>query len=222
MTIDTETKPDFSCGGGGMVNPEVIPASVRSELRLNLKDSRLTDEQKEDLLDYANVMGQVMMNGEPEPGKLQRKQIKAIEANAKRLLKSLASLGQPALAALHAHTGYLAYGSAPPIELGAEIKSAIKQPGGSLLSSAWDWVEALEKASQYAAAQYSISKQSKPSQMRARGYVAMLAKHVCELTGALPPKDPASWFTGFAECLGRHHGLEISTRIVASGIGAES
>ena len=187
---------------------------------LHLKKSQLTDDQKTALLNFANDIGQMVMDGEIESGKSQRMQIEAIEANAKRLLASLALLGHPALQALHAHTDYLAYGSAPPIELSEEIKNAIRKPNGSLLSSAWDWIEALEKASHYAANKYSIDKQSKPEQMRARGYVAMLANRVCELTGASPPKDRSAWFAGFAECLGGHLGLPIGPRVVVSGIDA--
>ena len=213
-------KPDFSCGGGDIVDPEFIPASVRRELLLHLERSRLTDSQKEALLVFANDIGQMVTDRETEPAKLQRTQIEAIEANARRLLASLAALGHPAREALHAHADYLAWGSAPPIELDQHIKAAIKHPNGSLLSSAWDWVAALEKAAEYTAAKYNIDKQSKPEQMRARGYVSLLAERVKELTGAAPPKDPASWFAGFAQCLGDHLGLPIGPRIVASGIEA--
>ena len=213
-------KPDFSAGSGGLVDPDFITDEVRAELMLHLNRSQLTDDQKSALLSFANDISQMVMDGEIETGKSQRMQIEVIEANAKRLLASLALLGHPALQSLHAHTDYLAYGSAPPIELGTEIKNAIKQPGGSLLSLAWDWVEALEKASQYAAAQYSLDKQSKPEQMRARGYVSMLSERVCELTGTPPPKDRSAWFAGFCECLGNRLGLPIGPRVVASGIDA--
>lgn len=160
----------------------------------------------------------MVMDGYVEPGKHQRKQIKVVEANAKRLLASLAVIGRPAMTALQAHTDYLAYGSAPPIELDEEIKKIIKRPNGSLLSSTWDWVESLEKAANYAASQYSLDRQSKPEQMRARGYVSMLAEHIHELTGSTPPKDRSGWFAGFTACLGERLGLPIGPRVVASGI----
>ena len=86
------------------------------------------------------------------------------------------------------------------------------------MSSTWDWVTALEQAAGYTAAQYKIDKQSKPEQMRARGYVSMLAQRVRELTGYPPPKDRSSWFADFATCLGRQLDLPIGPRIVASGI----
>ena len=44
--MTTRAKPDFSVGGGGMVDPEFIPADVRRELLLHLEKSPLTGEQK--------------------------------------------------------------------------------------------------------------------------------------------------------------------------------
>ena len=221
MTARKTTKPDFSLGYGAIVDPEFISEAGRDELLLHLNSSKLTDDQKNALLIFSNVIGQMVMSGEVESGKKQREQIEAVAKNAKRLLASLTLLGQPARDALHAHTDYLAYGSAPPVEFEHHIKATIRQPGESLLSSAWDWVQALETASNYATEKFNIGKTSKPGQMRARGLVSMLAERVCELTGSLPPKDAASWFAGFAQCLGKQLKLQIKgSRIVKSGIEA--
>jgi hypothetical protein len=213
-------KPDLSSGRGGIVDPKFIPESVRRELLLHLEKSTLTDEQKTALLAYSNDIGQMEISDELESGKKQREQIEAVAANARRLLSSLKMLGQPARDALHAHSDYLAFGSAPPVELERHIKAQITQPGNTLLSSAWDWVSALETASNYTTEQFNIDKTSKPEQMRARGFVSMLAEQVRDLTGSLPPKDQAAWFAGFAECLGQHLELPIGTRIIKSGIEA--
>lgn len=213
-------KPDFSCGDGGIVDPDFIPASVRDELMLHLVDSPLTELQKVGLLDFANNYGQMLMRRDHDPGQLQRAQIKAIEANARRLLASLNSLGKSARESLHAHTDYLAYGSAPPVELDEHIKDAIKQPHGSMLDSSWDWIAALEKAAAYTVERYEIDRQSKPEQMRARGFVSLQAEQIRNMTGELPPKDRSGWFAGFAECLGKHLGHSVGPRIVASGIDA--
>ncbi|MDB5779178.1 MAG: hypothetical protein JWP93_1543 [Polaromonas sp.] len=220
MTNHKKVKPDLSVGHGGWVDPEFIPDSVRRELLLHLNLSALTDEQKESLLTHSNDMAQMVIDGELESGKRQREQIEAVATNAKRLLSSLTLLSQSARDTLHAHTDYLAYGSAPPVELDRHIKTKITQPGESLLSSAWDWVEALETASNYATQQFDIDKTSKPEQMRARGLVSILAERVREMTGSLPPKDAASWFAGFAECLGNQLQMRIGSRIVKSGIDA--
>ena len=218
--MTTRAKPDFSVGGGGMVDPEFIPADVRRELLLHLEKSPLTGEQKKALIQYANDMGQTVMDGELLPAQIQRTQIERVANEARRLLQALNQLSQPARDSLHAHTDYLAYGSRPPVELEQAVKAAIKQPGGSLLSTGWDYVEALEKAAEYAAQQYTIDTTTKPEQSRARGFVSMLAEHVRGMTGKPPPKDKASWFACFAACLGEHLALPIGPRVIASGITA--
>ena len=203
-----------------MVDPEFIPADVRRELLLHLEKSPLTGEQKNALIEYANDIGQMVMDGELTPAQAQRKQIARVANEARRLLQALNQLSQPARDALHAHTDYLAYGSRPPVELEQAVKASIKQPGGSLLSTGWDYVEALEKAAEYAAQQYTIDTTTKPEQSRARGFVSMLAEHVRGMTGKPPPKDKASWFACFAACLGEHLALPIGPRVIASGITA--
>lgn len=203
-----------------MVDPEFIPASVRRELMLHLEKSPLTGEQKTALIECANDMGQEWMDGELLPAQIQRAQIERIASDARRLLQALNQLSRPAREALHAHTDYLAYGSRPPVELEQAVRATIKQPGGSLLSTGWDYVEALEKAAEYAAEQYTMDKTTKPEQLRARGFVSMLAEHVRGMTGKAPPKDKASWFACFAACLGEHLVLPIGPRIVVSGIAA--
>ena len=218
--MSTRKKPDFSTGGGGMVDPEFIPTHVRRELMLHLKKSPLTDTQKDSLIEYANDIGQMAMDGELQAAKTQRQQIERVASDARRLLQALQQLSTPARDALHAHTDYLAYGSRPPVELEQAVKATIRQPGGSLLSTGWDYVEALEKAAEYAAEQYTMDTTTKPQQLRARGYVSMLAEHVRAMTGEAPPKDNASWFACFAACLGTHLALPIGPRIIASGIAA--
>ena len=203
-----------------MVDAEFIPAPVREELLRHLHKSPLTGEQKSALIEYANDIGQMVMDGELTPAQAQRKQIERVANEARRLLQALNQLSQPARDALHAHTDYLAYGSRPPVELEQAVKASIKQPGGSLLSTGWDYVEALEKAAEYAAQQYTIDTTTKPEQSRARGFVSMLAEHVRAMTGKAPPKDKASWFACFAACLGAHLALPIGPRIIASGIAA--
>ncbi len=218
--MKTLAKPDFSVGAGGIVDAEFIPAPVREELLRHLHKSPLTGEQKSALIEYANDIGQMVMDGELTPAQAQRKQIVRVANEARRLLQALNQLSQPARDALHAHTDYLAYGSRPPVELEQAVKASIKQPGGSLLSTGWDYVEALEKAAEYAAEQYKMDTTTKPDQLRARGYVSMLADCVRDMTGKAPPKDKASWFACFASCLGEHLALPIGPRVVASGITA--
>ena len=220
MNIRQRAKADLSTSCSQWMSDEFIPADVRQNLLLTLINSPLTSEQKTSLVAYASELSQVTMNGEIETGKKQREQIEAVAVNARRLLSSLNMLGKPARIALDAHFKYLAVGDKPPVEIDAEIKTQIKQRNASLLSTSWDWTSALEVAANYAADQFNIDKTTKPGQMRARGFVAKLAGQIRELTGVLPPKDPAAWFAGFTECLGDHLDLEIGPRIVKSGIEA--
>lgn len=202
-----------------MVDAEFIPAPVRRELLLHLEKAPLSDEQKNALIKYANDMGQMVMDDELTPAQADRKQIERVASEARRLLQALQQLSTPAREALHAHTDYLAYGSRPPVELEQAVIATIRQ-GGSLLSTGWDYVEALEKAAEYAAEQYTMDTTTKPQQLRARGYVSLLAERVRAMTGKAPPKDKASWFACFAACLGAHLALPIGPRIIASGIAA--
>lgn len=213
-------KPDFSSARKGYVDHQFIPDTIRAELRLHLQPSPLTQSQQESLINFANNMGQAVFDADLETGKRQREQIEAVAADAARLLSSLRKLGQPACRMLSAETDYLAVASAPPIEIDDRIKAAIKQEDGGLLSSAWDWVEALEKTASYTIEQFNIDKQSKPEQMRARNYISLLADRVREVTGEAPPKDPAAWFHAFVTCLVNFIDSPIGTRVVKSGIEA--
>ena len=204
----------------GYVDHSFIPEHIRVELRLHLQASPLTKSQQESFINFANNMGQAIFDAGLETGKRQREQLEAVAADAARLLSSLRKLGQPACRMLSAETDYLAIGSAPPIELDDHIKAAIKQEDGGLLSSAWAWVEALEKTAAYTIEQFNIDKQSKPEQMRARNYVSLLADRFKEVTGEAPPKDPAAWFHNFVTCLVNFIDSPIGARIVKSGIEA--
>jgi hypothetical protein len=213
-------KPDFSIGSGGLVDPNFLPSSLREELFLQLGTSPLTMDQKKSLITFANDIGQAVMEGELEPGQAQREQIRKVAANARRLLASINALSPAAKQAIQAHSDYLAYGSEPPVQLPEHVRTAIKSRDGSLLSGAWDWIEATEAAAEYSDSQYTVSRQDKPEQMRSRGYVAILAEHVRSMTGDLPPTDRASWFASFVERLSDHLGVPGGPRIVASGIDA--
>lgn len=213
-------KPDFSVGSGGWVDPNFLPQSLCDELLLHLQKSPLTSEQKAALIKFANDMAQMVMDGDLEPAQATRGQIERVASDARRLLSSMNQLSASARDALHAHVAYLVLGSAPPVGLEEPIKDVLKHPQHTLLSNVWDWVEALEKSAEYATEKITPDTTSKPNLLRARGYVAMIAEHVQRMTGACPPKDPASWFAVFVVRLGEHLGMPIGPRVVASGIDA--
>lgn len=211
-------KPDFSVGWGGLVDPAFFPEELKKELLDHLNTSPLSIQQRKALISFASQMAQFGLCGEAIPVQTQRDQIEKIARDSRRLLTSLNALSEPAKEALHAHTDYLAYGTNPPVQLQQHIKAAIREPDGSLLSTAWDWLEALEIAAEYAMQQFTPDTTSKPLLMRARGYVSMLAQHIHAMTGSLPPKSNASWFASFVTRLGEHLELPIGPRVVASGV----
>lgn len=211
-------KPDLSSGSGGWIDPDYLPDELKSELRRHLLSSPLNDEQISALLEHCSKMAQMLEDGPDNPLDEQRAQITSVANNARRLLAGLNSLSNSARDALHAHTDYLAFGSSPPVELPASVIASIKTPGHHFLSEAWDWVQSLELAAEYATSQFTIDRQAKTGQLRARGYVSLIATYIFEATGRYPPKDRSAWFSSFMNCLGAHLGMEIGPRIVASGI----
>lgn len=217
MNNHPRPKPDFSHGAAKRIDPEFLPTNVRGELMLHLNTSRLTDDQKIDLIEFAGVVCQMLPDDE-STGAEQRKRIRTVEENTRRLLNSMRLLGDPERSALQAHTRFLVNSDKSPINLGDHINAELSKPRARILSSSWDWLSALEKAAGFAADQYKIDKQSKPDQARGRCCVIWLAEHIQALTGEIPPKDPASWFAGFAECLGKQIDLKIGTHIIKSGI----
>lgn len=216
--MNSRKKPEFD-RTGGWIDPDFLPIAVKRELMLHLKQSSLADTAKTSLIEFCVEVAQ-MIDTDTAAYAQQVRQIKAIESNARRLIASMTQMSPSATEAFTAHADYLAYGTKPPINLPKAIKAEIRRPGGNMLSSAWDWVQSLEQAAAYTVEQYRIDRQSKPEQLKARGFVSMLATRVRELTGKLPPKDRASWFAAFAACAGDHIGLHVGPRIVSSGIDA--
>lgn len=218
--VKKRIKPDFSPGVAKWVDGDFFPPDVKRELLLHLDKSTLTQKQQQALITFADVICQQAFPYDPETGKKQRAQIEAVAMNADRLLASLTLMSGPAASALRAQADYLVYGSGVPVELDDHVKTVMKHRGENLLLLAWDWIEALQTAATFAAEQFNIDKTSKPTQTRARGYVALMAQYVEKLSGSKPPKDPASWFAGFAGCVCKHMQLDVGARIVKSGIQA--
>lgn len=211
-------KPDLSSGEGGWIDPDYLPAELKSELKRHLVASPLNESQKCSLLERCSMMAQALQDGPGDPLDRQRAQIVSVADNARRLLASLNALSASARDALNAHTDYLAFGSNPPVELPDQVIASVKTPGHHFLAEAWDWVQSLELAGDYAAGQFTMDRQTKTGQLHARGYVTLIATHIFEMTGRYPPKDRSAWFFAFMNRLGEHLGMEIGPRIVASGI----
>jgi len=201
------------------MDPEFFPAEVQREALLHLSKSKLSEDQQAAFLAYASEMAQMISLDEITTGKANRQQIANVEAAAHALVNALGALKRPAMAAMQAHSAYLACVTSPPVNLPESVLQAIAPRGrGELLDMGWDWAHALQEAAGYASGNFELGKGSKPELLRARGYVAMLADRIKRMTGKSPPKDAASWFADVVGCLGKHMGLSIGARVVASGV----
>lgn len=213
-------KPDFSDIPGGWVDPDFFSPSVRRELYLLLNRSGLTEDQKQGLINFSNDWGQELKKDLPQPPKATRAQLEAVAANARRLLSSMAALSAEASQRVDAHTAPFTYGGTQPFDLPAHVAAAPKKSKRELLSAGWDWVQLLESAASHTASKVRTSKQLKPEQLAARGFVTLVAQHVLKISGQLPPVSRTSWFGAYMDCVGRHSGfsIPIGPRLVESGI----
>lgn len=195
---------------------------------IEMRRSRLTEAQKKRLLEFIGRMAQMRFRGDTQTVSEQREQLENLAAAARALQIAVNKLNAVAVSTLNAEARFLVRGKEPPHPLPASVLATLRAREhhlgvaghGGLLDTAFDWAAALEVAADYAGDQLQPSKTSKPTEMRARELVTLLAQHVKDETGALPPKDRASWFAGVVECLGRHMGLTIGARLVVSGIEA--
>lgn len=215
-------KPDFTVGGGFMVDPEYLPEAVRSRCRDSLRKSRLSEAQISDLLQFASKEAQYQLRDVIAYSK-QKEQLDEVERAAHALLVALNKLHPEAKQMFQAHADYLAFTTpepGQPLPLPARVLRAVMPRGNEeILDAAWDWVEAVETGAQYAADQFNYNRQSKPDQILARSYIASLARHIKDMTGTTPPVDPASWFQAFIDCLVKDHlNLPSGNRILQSAI----
>ena len=208
-------KPEFPVSSGGWIEPEFFTDELRSELRLLLNISGLTADQQSDLINFASEMAQVVFDGPRTPHKQIVSELEAIESNARRLLASLNSLSPQTAKAIHAHTGPMAFGAYRELPIADHVRRGDVE---GFLGRAWDWVDALEQVAVLTADKYQLDRQTKPDQLRARGYVSMAAGYVHQVTGTFPPKDRSAWFAGFMGAVGGYLGYEIGPRMIASGI----
>ncbi len=195
--MTSRKKPDLTPNREFWINPDYLPNALRAELLLHLAGSPLSDDQKANLLHRCSELAQSPRVA--TPAAKQASHLETIASNARRLLASMNIDDDTRdVLATHAHC-----------DLGHDTE---------FLSRVWDAVHALEVAAEYTQQQMTADRQAKPGQQTARDLVHQLATCVHNLTGQMPPKDPASWFAPFAECLGKHLGLAVGHRIIKSVI----
>ena len=216
-------KPDFTEGGGFVVDPEFLPKDVHARCCDSLRKSRLSHEQITELLEFASKEAQYQLRDVIAYSQ-QKKQLEALGEAAHALLVAINKMHFETKQMFHAHAHYLAEKTpdpGQPLAYPPRVLRSIRNSGGQeqILESAWDWVDALETGAQYAASQFTYDRQSKPREIMARQYVASLADCIEKMTGERPPKDPASWFQEFVDCLVKDHfDLPSGNRIVRGAI----
>lgn len=210
-------KPDFQADEGGWVDPEFFPFALRSELTLHLTSAPLSEAEKTNLINFAAEIAQMLFDDPLLPHKQIVEELRTVESNARRLLASLNTLSPQSTEAIHINAKPMAFGAFRDLPIAQRVRQNVGADDG-LLGSAWDWIAALELIADKAASQYTLDRQAKPEQLRARGYVTLLAERVRGMTGVLPPKDRSAWFAAFAGRIGQSVGYEIGPRMVASGI----
>lgn len=195
--MTSRKKPDLAPVHAFIVEADFLPDELRTELLLHLAGSPLSDDQKTNLLRRCSELAQTP--AVTAPAAKQASNLEAIASNARRLLASMNMDGDTRdVLAMHARC-----------DLGHDAE---------FLSRVWDAVRALKDAAEYAQQQMTVDRQAKPGQQTARNLVHQLAVYVYNLTGQMPPKDPASWFAPFVECLGKHLDLTVGHRIIKSAI----
>ncbi|MBW8310718.1 MAG: hypothetical protein K0M64_01670 [Rhizobium sp.] len=209
-------KPNFTGSKGFWLNPDHLPSRVRIDLSRELARSQLPIEKQQSFLRYATMIAQFPDTNE-EPLAVQRDRIAKVASDARRLLGSLRTVGEPAAITLgiHAREAILFRHPDVPNELAERVLSS-----GHLdfLDETWNWVHTLRVVSEEAISAMEPSRQAKPKQAKARALVSNMAIFYWRLAGEFPPSDSASWFAGFARQLGAHMDLEIGPRLVKSGI----
>jgi hypothetical protein len=210
-------KPNLTVKSGFWVDPVFLPDTLRFDLLLELKGSGLDVDQQELFLARANLAAQMPHTGDVAIA-TQSDEMKKVASDARRLLNSLNALSEATISTFEMHAReapILEYPSPIPFNI---VEKLAQDESGGLLSEAWEWINALDAAAEYALSQQAPSKQAKPKQARARALVANLTSCFFQMTGKAPPADPASWFTGFVLRLAEHMDLEVGDKVLRSGI----
>ena len=211
-------KPNLGCGNGCMVDSKFLPAELRKVLMDLIEvETELPKNKIDAFLDDRGEAAQMMVEDREQIGLgEQQKQLEVIATNAHRLLASINAANEKSRETLTAHSEYLAFGSSPPVKLPRKVIADVRVHGteNTLLALAWDYVQALEQAAQYAAEQIVPSKQAKPEQINGTRLAAFVVDAYWQRFNALPPINQAGWFAGFMKYLGDHYKVACGPRIV--------
>lgn len=214
------------------VNPNYLPPEVVRELTVAVSNSGLPDEQRPQMLAFANNLAQhPTLVGLPIAK--EREELEKVASSARRLLANIRSMHESTEGTLFVHMR-----ESRAIRLSELSYAAVEATDGTrpedFLDRVVESVTALGEFADYAGSQLQPTRQDKPTQEIQRALVSNLAAHHLKLSGSLPPSNEASWFADFVRVLGAFMGLHddaaadkqkdgsnfIGPRIIQSGIKA--
>lgn len=196
----------------------LISPKSREEMIGHLEDSPLSEQQRQDFVDFATDMAQAM-GLERTTYKARQDQINEVSSKAEELLNSISKLCPESVEAMEVIDDLCAYSTAPPIELPALVMNHFRDRETHLLDDTRDWVRALKLAADHAATQIPVGRGSRPDQHYARSLVYQLVKAYWHMTDLqIPPADRSKWFVAFTEALGGKIGVSLGRDTVNDSI----
>lgn len=217
-------KPGLASQPAFWVDQSFLSEEVKQQLKLLMhlgKDQRHTLPQCAAFLDdCAEIAQLVCITRQDIALDKERKQLRALEAGAKRLLGAINLTSQQTRDAFTLHSDSLMHLSTPPVALPKEVIHRVQsgKPRQTLLSVAWDYVAAVELVAGFAASKLKPSKQYKPEQINARHLAMTVVTAYRKRFKVYPPSNQAGWFVGFMAAFGKHLELPCGPRIVARAI----
>ncbi len=211
VRVERLQKPEFSFSGSVWLDSGYLPQSLVDKLLEHLpKRHSMSPEQASDFIARCAVQTQLLCEERElnAPAGQVQTELEAVATKARALLQALGKLSGGTVSTFGAHWDYLAFGSAPPVEL-SEDAMLYRNEEGRFLGAAWDLVSDLEASARYAIEQCEPSRQARLSVLYAKGLAKELARAYREIVGKLPPYSKGTWFPDFMETLCEWEGLNL-------------
>lgn len=211
-------KQAFRAGQADWLNPEFLPAPVCRQLELLLPD-KLTSEQKVTfILRCVEIAWLANQSRRASPQAAMRDELAAVAAASRRLLAAMRLLSQDTIDKIEPDAYAAARGLLPASPLSVPIKDALTKNPASFLSTAWDWIDDLERVATLTASRLKPAREDKPELSNGRALVRNVAAAHLELFLVLPPAGQHEWFAGFMAVLGEFLNMQCGPRVVAGAL----
>lgn len=204
-------KPEFSFEGHIWLDDGFLPEALVAKLRelLPKQQAMSQDEAARFLRCCAQHVQLLCAERElSTPAGQVQAELDNVAIKARALLQALRALNGGTVSTFGAHWDYLAFGSAPPVELSDEAKMH-RCAEGRFLGATWDLVADLEASARYAIKQCNPSRQAKLSELYAKDLTKSVATDYREIAGRLPPYSKETWFPKFMATLGAWEKLNL-------------